>query len=127
MQLANPPTLPMVTLKVALELTDRATMPKLRAKSLLLTAYLERLLEVLKITDHCELVTPRDPLKRGCQLSLKFRDGQANAICEFLRQKDVFVDLRRPDVIRVAPAPLYNTFDDVRRAALLLAEAVLVC
>ncbi|KAJ1445688.1 pyridoxal phosphate-dependent transferase, partial [Pelagophyceae sp. CCMP2097] len=124
LQLANPPTLPMVQLGVAYAVTDRATMTQLRVKSIKLTAYLELCLERFGVTRHCRILTPRDSARRGCQLSLKFEDGTASAVCDLLRARDVFVDLRRPDVIRVAPAPLYNTFSDARRGALYLAEAI---
>ena len=125
LQLSNPPTLPMVALKEAYALHDAATMAKLRAKSLALTGYLEVLLAHLLPPGSHDQVTPRDPARRGAQLSLLFAPPtDVDAVFAELRKRNVFVDLRRPNVIRVAPAPLYNGFADVRAFVDCLAEAL---
>lgn len=125
LQLSNPPTLPMVALKEAYALHDAATMAKLRAKSLALTGYLEVLLAQLLPPGSHDQVTPRDPARRGAQLSLLFAPPtDVDAVFAELRKRNVFVDLRRPNVIRVAPAPLYSGFADVRAFVDCLAEAL---
>lgn len=121
-QLSNPPILSMVPLKVSLEIFDRAGMHALREKSLALTGLLER--TVLELSsERLHLLTPSDPRSRGAQLSIRVtRD--ADALLAALAQQGVVCDLRRPDVIRVAPAPLYNTFHDVWRFGQALGAAL---
>ena len=69
-------------------------------------------------------MTPRDPLRRGAQLSIKFNDGTVEGVFSRLQKMHIFADLRRPDVLRVAPAPLYNCFGDVRAFVEALTQAV---
>lgn len=93
-------------------------MSAIRKKSLTLTAYLERLLDELGSDADFkkppfEIITPRDPERRGAQLSIRLEAGSLNGVLQYLEGKGVVVDERKPDVIRVAPAPLYNTFEDV--------------
>jgi len=93
-------------------------MSALRKKSLALTQYLEELL-VKRSTSHnngkalYEIITPADPAQRGAQLSIRLRPGMLSNVMKVLEEKGVVVDERQPDVVRVAPAPLYNTFQDV--------------
>lgn len=109
----------MTGLKASLQLFDEAGMEKLRAKSIRLTAYLNFLLEQLTHLPF-EIITPADPAKRGAQLSLFFeKDGKA--IHQKMIEAGVIVDYREPGVIRVAPAPLYNSFEDVHRFYHILA------
>jgi kynureninase len=117
-QLSNPPILAMAPLRASLELFDRATMPALRAKSASLTGYLEGLIDA-RLADVLEIVTPRDPRRRGCQLSLRVRGGRerGRALFDHLASRGVLGDWREPDVIRISPAPLYNTHGDVLRFA----------
>lgn len=105
------------------EMTD---MDALRAKSLRLTAYLEYLL-----THHndrsrqqggsqdgdrdYEIITSSNPAERGAQLSVRLRPGLLDGVMEILEEEGVVVDERKPDVIRIAPAPLYNNAQDVWR------------
>jgi kynureninase len=86
-------------------------MDRLRAKSLLLTGYLEFLLRQ-ELSSHCEIFTPTDPAQRGAQLSLSFNIDMDEAL-KLLGDMGVMCDLRRPSCIRVAPTPLYNSFSDV--------------
>lgn len=117
-QLSNPPILAMAPLRASLELFDRAGLPALRAKSRSLTGYLEALIDA-GLGDVLEIVTPRDPAQRGCQLSLRVRGGreQGRALFEHLAAHGVLGDWREPDVIRISPAPLYNNHADVLRFA----------
>ncbi|KAJ8605161.1 hypothetical protein CTAYLR_000349 [Chrysophaeum taylorii] len=115
LQLSNPPTIPMLALRDALQIHVKVGMPKIRAKSRELTARLETLLRQA-LGDNFAMLTPEDPNKRGAQLSLLFEppDFDVDAIHDHLRKHHIFVDVRRPNVIRVAPAPLYNTLDDIQ-------------
>ncbi|MEJ7768712.1 MAG: kynureninase [Chitinophagaceae bacterium] len=103
----------MVTLKAALEVIDRAGIENMRHKSIDLTGYLEFLIGNLE-NKNCEIISPADPMQRGAQLSLYFKNG-AKQIHTNLIEGGVVVDYREPGVIRVAPAPLYNTFEEVYR------------
>lgn len=88
----------------------------LRQKSLQLTAYLEQLLtakEAVGDKPPYSIITPRDPNARGAQLSIRLEANMLDTVLECLEEDGVIVDERKPDVIRVAPAPLYNTFQDV--------------
>ncbi|MEP6639018.1 MAG: kynureninase [Chloroflexota bacterium] len=100
----------------SLAILDEVGMPALRARSVALTGYLEGLLEGLPV----EVITPREPSARGAQLSLRFPD--AGAMLEGLAAHGVVADYRAPDIIRVAPVPLYNTFEDAWRLADLLLQ-----
>jgi kynureninase len=121
-QISNPPILAMAPLRASLELFDEATMPALRAKSERLTGYLEYLLDRLP-PGRVELITPRDPVQRGCQLSLRV-PHQPRELLRALEEGGVFCDFREPNVIRVAPAPLYNTFHEVWTFARVLAGQI---
>jgi len=113
-QLSNPSVLDITSLCASLEVFSMTNMASLRAKSVDLTGHLELLLQKLMIQSGLfEILTPRDPTQRGAQLSLKLQEGLLNSVMSELERKAVVVDERRPDVIRVAPAPLYNTFTDV--------------
>lgn len=117
-QVSNPPILALTPLKAALALFDEAGMPALRAKSVRLTDYLLWLLDRLP-NGSVEVLTPLDPGRRGCQLSLRVRDGRS--LLQHLNAAAIVCDFREPDVIRVAPTPLYNSFHDVWRFATTLA------
>jgi len=119
-QVSNPPILSSAPLLASLELFDAAGTQALRAKSRLLTGYLEFLLLPLGV----QLLTPRDPAERGCQLSVRIDASaeRARAIFERLGARGAVCDWREPDVIRVAPVPLYNSFEDVHRFATQLGD-----
>ncbi len=102
-----------VCLKAALELFDKAGIDQLRAKSIRLTAYLEYLLHQLP-NIRFEIITPTDPESRGAQLSLYFIE-KGKEIHDKMIENGIIVDYREPGVIRVAPAPMYCSFEDVYR------------
>jgi kynureninase len=120
-QVSNPPILALAPLLASLELFARAGMSELRAKSERLTGYLEHL-TARAGGNRVDLLTPRNPAARGCQLSLLVRD--AEAVVGKLRARGMVTDYREPNVIRVAPVPLYNTFHEVWRFAQALEELV---
>lgn len=117
-QLSNPPILAVAPLRASLELFDRVGMAALRAKSRRLTGYLQALVDA-RLADRLEVLTPREPEQRGCQLSIRVVGGRdrGRALFEFLSTRGVLGDWREPDVIRISPAPLYNTHEDVLRFA----------
>lgn len=113
-QLSNPPILALAPLRVSLEIFQRAGMTALRKKSEQLTGYLETLINA-KLADTLKIVTPVEPERRGCQLSLRVVGGRerGRALFEHLAARGIIGDWREPDVIRISPAPLYNTYADV--------------
>jgi kynureninase len=117
-QISNPPILQMAALRASLEIFDEAGMPALRKKSEKLTGYLEYLLDQIE-DDRISVITPSDPAQRGCQLSIRVKDSD-RSLFESLVAKGVAADWREPDVIRVAPVPLYNSFSDVHTFVQLL-------
>jgi kynureninase len=112
-QISNPPILQMAALRASLEIFDTIGMPALRRKSETLTGYLEFLLDVIA-DDRISIVTPSDPAQRGCQLSIRVEDSN-KSLFTALTAAGIVADWREPDVIRVAPVPLYNSFTDVYR------------
>jgi kynureninase len=110
-QISNPPVLAVAPLRAALALYEETGLAALRQRSLKLTGYLEYLVDRLP-KGRPEVITPRDPARRGCQLSLRVPGG-ARELLKSLTADGVAADFREPDVIRVAPAPLYNSFQEV--------------
>ncbi len=110
-QLSNPPILSMAAVKASLDIFDEAGFENIHAKSKKLTSYLEYLLLELK-DENLNIITPSSPEERGCQLSIQFLDAD-KSLFEELTKAGVIADWREPHVIRVAPAPLYNSFEDV--------------
>lgn len=121
-QISNPPILQMAALRASLEIFEEAGMKELREKSEKLTGYLESLIDDIA-DERIQIITPRDPSQRGCQLSIRVKTGD-KSLHERLVEHDVYVDWREPDVIRVAPAPLYNSFEDVFRFSQVLKECL---
>jgi kynureninase len=120
---STPPVLAFAPLRASLEQFDRLGLEALRGRSLRLTGYLEELLDEVARSRRMALITPRDPAERGCQLSVAC-DG-ARALAARLRaEHGVVCDFREPDVLRFAPTPLYNTYDDCRRAAVALLDVL---
>lgn len=122
-QVSNPPILSLAPLVASLEIFDAADIRTLRARSLQLTGMLERLLDK-RLGDYIEVITPREPERRGCQLSLRLRDGDGRAVHDALGEAGVVCDWREPDVIRVAPVPLYNTAEEIEHFVGVLVEAL---
>lgn len=110
-QLSNPPILSMAAVKASLDIFEEAGMKNIRIKSTKLTGYLEFLINELK-NDHISIITPSNPEQRGCQLSIQVKNADKHLHAK-LTEAGVISDWREPDVIRVAPAPLYNSFEDV--------------
>jgi kynureninase len=115
-QLSNPPILSLAAIRASLDVfMEAGGMEPLREKSLRLTGYLEWLLRH-EVADSVEILTPADPNRRGCQLSLRVKSSASGkSIFEKLEASGVTCDWREPDVIRVAPVPLYNRFEEVWR------------
>jgi kynureninase len=110
-QLSNPSILSMAAIKASLELFSEVGMPALRKKSIRLTGYLEYLILELQ-NEHISIITPKDPEQRGCQLSIQVRNADKSLHTK-LSEANVITDWRTPDVIRCAPVPFYNSFEDV--------------
>ncbi|KAK2737364.1 Kynureninase (L-kynurenine hydrolase) [Myotisia sp. PD_48] len=123
-QVSNPSALDMTPVLASLEIFNKATMAAIRKKSVDLTAFLENLL--LNIDHHDKLftiLTPTDPTARGAQLSVRLQPGLLEHVFASLLANGVVLDERKPDVIRVAPAPLYNTYTDVWDFVQILRDA----
>jgi kynureninase len=103
----------MAALRASMEIFDEVGIEKLRAKSVLLTGYLEFLLDQHQ-SKKFSIITPRDPEQRGAQLSIRIKE-KGRTILDELGAVGVLCDWREPDVLRVAPVPLYNSFMDVYR------------
>jgi kynureninase len=112
--MSNAPVFNMIAHEVSLGIFSEVGMQALREKSLLLTGYLDFVLkEVMRITGQKLLrITPENPQQRGCQLSV-IVEGYDRKLVHTLYEKGVVVDWREPDVIRLAPVPLYNSFEDI--------------
>ncbi len=126
-QLSNPSILDITSLTASLEVFAKAGgMEPLRAKSLKLTAYLEDLLLNMEAysQERFQIITPKYEEQRGAQLSVKLQSGLLDVVMKELEERGVVVDERRPDVIRVAPAPLYNNFEDCWNFVKAFGEAV---
>jgi len=115
-QLSNPPILALAPLRVSLSIFRRAGIEALRAKSIALTGYFETLIRE-RLDRVLDIATPRDPARRGCQLSMRVRGGREDgrALFEHLNAIGIVVDWREPDVIRASPTPLYNRRIDCLR------------
>jgi kynureninase len=123
-QISNPPILQMAALRASLEIFDEAGMNALRAKSEKLTGYLEFLLSKIE-DDRISVITPSDPAQRGCQLSIRVRNSE-RSLYEKIVAHGVSADWREPDVIRVAPVPLYNSFSDILQFVEILKRSLKV-
>lgn len=115
-QLSNAPVLGMAAHLASLDLFDEVGMEALTAKSKLLTGYLEFIIDAIseKHQEKCtfEIITPRNTAQRGAQISM-FAHGKARELFDKLTAAGVIVDWREPNVIRLAPVPMYNSFEDV--------------
>ncbi len=110
-QMSNETVLSMAALKASLEIFEEVGMKAIIKKSRLLTRYLEFLIEELK-SDRIQIITPKEPDARGAQLSIRVVNSD-KSLFKAISEKGVIADWREPDVIRIAPAPLFNSFMDV--------------
>ncbi len=110
-QLSNPPILSMAAIKASLDMFNEVGMDALRKKSEKLTSYFEFLINALN-NDSIRILTPSNPEERGCQLSIQVKNAD-KSLHKKLTEAHIITDWREPDVIRCAPVPLYNTFQDV--------------
>ncbi|KAK0132704.1 Kynureninase [Merluccius polli] len=129
-RLSNQPVLLVCPLQASLEIFNMTSMQALRRKSILLTGYLEYLIQHYYTWDpsrpdkpHVTILTPSDPQQRGCQLSLSF-SVPVGRVFQELERRGVVCDMRQPSVLRVAPVPLYNSFSDVHRFVELLGASL---
>jgi kynureninase len=120
--LSNPPIFAMLPVKVSYDMFAASGMNRLRERSVRLTAYLSHLIDAVssQAGGAFELVTPREPERRGAQLSVRSLGENPRALHEALASHGVLCDFREPDIIRLAPTPMYNTFEE----CWLLAEAL---
>tara|TARA_R110002012_G_scaffold321969_1_gene552914 strand:- start:44501 stop:45796 length:1296 start_codon:yes stop_codon:yes gene_type:complete len=110
-QLSNPPILSLAAIRASLDIFNAIGIKKLNDKSRKLTGYFEFLLNELG-NDAIRIITPSNPKERGCQLSIQVKNAD-KALHRKLTEAGVITDWREPDVIRCAPVPLYNSFEDV--------------
>jgi len=126
-QLSNAPVLGMAAHLASVEIFEEAGMDRIGEKRDLMTAFLEFVIDDIsernKDRVSFELITPRDKTKRGAQLSIMAK-GQGKALFDALSAEGVVADWREPNVIRVAPAPLYNSFEDCYWFGQLLEKAI---
>lgn len=120
-QLSNPPVLALAPVRASLRMFADIGMSQLRAQSLQLTGYLEQLIRQ-QLGSAIEILTPAEPAQRGSQLSIRFRSGSqtGRAVFDQLINHGAIGDWREPDIIRLAPAPMYNTFSEVSAFVSLL-------
>ncbi|HVN45883.1 MAG TPA: kynureninase [Steroidobacteraceae bacterium] len=123
-QISNPPILAAAPLIASLSMFLQAGMEALRNKSVALTGFLEELLRPL--APEVQILTPRGRESRGCQLSLRLAAGahRGREVFDALAARGIVCDWRSPDIIRVAPVPLYNRFEDAWRFAQALGETL---
>jgi kynureninase len=122
-QLSNPSIVSLAVLRASMDVFHEAGMERLRAKSVSLTGYLEFLLNQFllsrplanrKVSQRFSIITPTERDRRGAQISIRIAQN-GRALCEHLAREGVVGDWREPDIFRVAPVPLYNSYRDVFR------------
>lgn len=121
-QLSNPPILPMASLRASLEIFHEAGMSRLREKSEKMSSFLLQYLEDME-GSMIQVITPKSLSERGCQLSIRVHGGD-RTLFNTIRQGGVIADWREPDVIRIAPVPLYNTFSELYDFGTLLGKEI---
>jgi kynureninase len=126
-QLSNPSIISLAVLRASMDIFHAAGIDRLRAKSVMLTGYLEFLLNHLLLTQRSSssfsIVTPQEKDRRGAQLSIRVPHN-GRSLCERLTQEGIVGDWREPDTFRVAPVPLYNSYHDVFRFVRRFAAAI---
>ncbi len=121
-QLSNVPILLMAALRPSLAIFDQAGMHALRTKSLQMWQYFKAALDALN-DPRIQIITPEEDAQHGCQLSIRI-ENVGRSVYEALTSADVYVDWREPDVIRAAPVPLYNSFEDIYHFMTRLQQAL---
>lgn len=121
-QLSNPPIFQLASLRASLDIFEEAGMKTLREKSVKLTNYLEFLLNEIH-DERISVITPSNASERGCQLSIRVKNAD-KSLFKAITEKGVIADWREPDVIRVAPVPLYNSFTDVWKFTQILKDCL---
>jgi kynureninase len=121
-QLSNPPVLSLAALRASMDIFEEAGVDRLRARSKELTGALQALLDECA-SERFSVITPREPHRRGAQLSIRIREN-GRALLDALSSRGIVCDWREPDILRVAPVPLYNTLEDVERFVERFREAV---
>jgi kynureninase len=123
-QLSNPSILAAAPLLASLSIFSAAGIAPLREKSVALTGFLEA--QLAPLAADVRIITPRDAGQRGCQLSLRIKGapGRGRQVFEALGARGIIVDWRAPDILRVAPVPLYNGFEDAFTFATTLAQVL---
>lgn len=119
-QLSNPPILSMAAIKASLDMFEEVGMNALREKSVNLTGYFEFLINELN-NNKIKIITPSNPEERGCQLSIQVLDAD-KSLHQKLMDANIITDWREPSVIRCAPTPFYNSFEEVYRLVKKLKE-----
>ena len=125
-QLSNAPVFAMAPGKASMDIFDEVSMSKLVAKSRKLTNFMEFVFnDISERYDNCdlEIITPKEERYRGCQLSVLCH-GQGKSMFDFITKHGVIADWREPNVIRLAPVPLYNTFEDVYQLGQIIEKAL---
>lgn len=123
-QLSNPSALDITSVMASLDVFALTDIEALRERSLRLTAYLEaRLLKYPHGEPPYKIITPANPMERGAQLSVLLNPGLLDKVQYYIEERGVVVDERKPDVLRIAPAPLYNSFHDIHRFITIFHEA----
>ena len=112
-QMSNAPVFNMVAHNASLDLFEKANIHELRTKSISLTGYMEFLLRQITHLPF-EIITPREQERRGCQLSMLFGE-RGREVFDTLTERGIIADWREPNVIRIAPVPMYNTYEDCYR------------
>jgi len=121
-QLSNPPILSMVAVWSSLKMFEEVGMKRLRDKAVKLTGFAEFLINSLG-EDVVDIITPKDPDQRGSQLSVRVKNAN-KTLFDQITNKGVIADWREPDVIRIAPVPMYNSFEDVYKFYDILKNAI---
>ncbi len=121
-QLSNPPIMAMAAVWSSLKIFDEVGIENLRQKAIKLTGYLEFLVKSLG-EDVINIITPSDPNQRGSQLSIQVKNADKSLFNQ-ITEAGVIADWREPDVIRVAPVPMYNSYEDVYNFYIILKEAL---
>lgn len=128
-RLSNPCVMAVICLLASLQVFSKTNMEDLRLKSLKLTGYLEQRLAAISSKfsqSPFKIITPANPEDRGCQISILFCSSETmEFVFKTLQEKGVVCDERRPDVIRISPVPLYNSFKEVFHCTDIIEQALI--